>query len=84
MKAVLHIDLDEDSLDITIREYLLNKLKKQDKNQSTLPKDEKKSKRYCNNPDCKKEVNNAIIRYCLADKDRFGGKVYCIDCQKNY
>ena len=30
MKAVLHIDLDEDDLDITIRDYLLKKVNKND------------------------------------------------------
>ena len=39
-------------------------------------------KYYCNNPECKKEITKDIVAYCLNNKDRFNGKVYCIECQK--
>jgi len=87
VKAVLHIDLDEDNLDLTIREILMSKLKKQDENQSTLPEEEKKPRKYhCNNPDCKKEITKSEVAFCLHEenKPRFKGKVYCRDCQGEF
>ena len=74
MKAVLHIDLDEDSLDITIREYLLNKLKKQDKNQQSLYSCAK----------CNKKIAKVVADFCLNNNDRFKGKIYCRDCQGEF
>ena len=70
MKVVIHVDLVEDDLDITIRDFLMYGLKKQDKNQQILPEDEKNTEDYysnqspmpkktrkyhCNNQGCKKE-----------------------------
>ena len=90
MKAVLHIDLDEDNLDITIRDYLIGLLKKQggDKSQQTLPNEGKESVRkyFCNNPSCKKEISKSEVAFCLhpENKDRFGGKVFCLKCQEEF
>ncbi|WP_165008872.1 hypothetical protein [Neisseria yangbaofengii] len=32
---------------------------------------------------CKKRVSETVARYCWHNKTRFGGKVYCFNCQKN-
>jgi hypothetical protein len=82
VKHILHIDLDEDNLDLTIRELLMSKLKKPDENQKTLPV----KKYFCNNPNCKKEITKSEVAYCLHEenKPRFKGKVYCRDCQANF
>ena len=40
-------------------------------------------KYYCNNKKCKKEITKANVAYCLNNKDLFGGKVFCEDCQAN-
>ena len=87
MSTFLLIDLDKDNLDITIRELLLSKVKKPDEMQQTLPSEEKKPTKYlCNNPTCKKEITKDVVAYCLHEenKSRFGGKVFCRDCQKAY
>jgi len=78
VKAVLHIDLDEDSLDITIREYLLSKLKKQDKNQSKLSDNGFKCEK------CGKPIAKVVVDFCKNNNDRFKGKVYCRDCQGGF
>ena len=41
-------------------------------------------KYYCNNPLCGKEVDKSVVAFCLRDKDRYGGEVYCLDCQKKF
>lgn len=46
--------------------------------------DEQEKKYYCNNPECKKEIEKAVVGFCLNNKDRFGGKVYCRECQEGY
>ena len=83
MKAVLHIDLDDETC-----EYILSKLKKTDKSQQKLPNDGKESVRkyYCNNPSCEKEISKSEVIYCLhpANKSRFNGKVFCRDCQGEF
>jgi len=78
VKAVLHIDLDEDNLDITIREILMSKLKKQDKEQTTLPD----KKVLCSN--CGKSIAKVVADFCLNNQDRFKSKVYCRDCQGEF
>ena len=58
--------------------------------QSTLKnnnnKDPPHKKYFCNNPDCKKEITKKEVAYCLFKDEngqqRFGGKVYCLDCQE--
>ena len=88
MKHILHIDLDEDNLDLTIRELLMSKLKKPDENQQTLPSNDKDTYRkyHCNNPSCKKEISKSVVAFCLhpENKTRFKGNVYCRDCQGAY
>ena len=74
MKAVIHIDLEEDNMDVTIRDYLLSKLKKPDENQQTFYS--------CNK--CNKKVAKVVADFCLNNADRFKGKVYCRDCQGGY
>jgi len=32
---------------------------------------------------CKKAISEAVAKYCRQSKDRFGGKLYCFDCQKS-
>lgn len=32
---------------------------------------------------CKKTVTQKVAQYCWQNKTRFGGRVYCFDCQKN-
>ena len=54
---------------------------KKDNNNSTG--DNKVRKYFCNNSSCKREITKDIVAFCLHldNKDRFGGKVYCRDCQ---
>jgi hypothetical protein len=40
----------------------------------------KQSKLVCDTCAC--AVSNAVARFCLFNKPRFGGLVYCMDCQK--
>lgn len=49
-------------------------------------KKEDNRKYFCNNPDCKKEIDKTVVAWCLhpSRKDRFDGKVYCKDCQEKY
>ncbi len=39
----------------------------------------KKSKSFC--ASCKSHVTDAVIDYCVNQKNRFNGKIYCIKCQ---
>ena len=74
MKHILHIDLDEDNLDLTIRELIMSKLKKSDEKQQTLYSCAK----------CNKKIAKVVVDFCLNSKDRFKGKVYCRDCQVEF
>jgi len=56
-------------------------------NQSTLKNNNTTSKKYfCNNPECKKEITKEVVAYCLFKDNnghqKYGGKVYCRDCQE--
>jgi hypothetical protein len=42
--------------------------------------EDKKSKLVC--AECGCAVSNAVARFCGVNKPRFGGLVYCMDCQK--
>jgi len=48
------------------------------------PSTTQERKYYCNNPECKKEIDKAVVGFCLNNKDRFKGKVYCRECQEGY
>ena len=83
-------DVDPDKSLRTIINELLCRDKPVD--QQKLPSDEKpieksdnnkNRKYYCNNSSCKKEIDKSVVAFCLHldNKDRFGGKVYCRDCQ---
>lgn len=41
---------------------------------------EKEAKQACSK--CGQPVTNAVAKFCWFNKPRFGGKVFCIDCQK--
>ena len=45
---------------------------------------DKERKYFCNNPTCKKEIDKAVVAFCLHsdNKDRFKNKVYCRECQE--
>ena len=79
MKAVLHIDLDED-IPPMFRDYLIGLLKKQggDKNQSTLGDSGFKCDK------CGKVIAGVVVDFCRNHTDRFNGKVYCRDCQGEF
>ena len=73
MKAVLHIDLDDETC-----EYILSKLRKQGENvksQSNLVD-------KCDK--CGKSVAKVVVDFCKNHTDRFGDNVYCRDCQGEY
>jgi len=87
-KGILLIpDNDEDEQKII--EFWTGYNKNNNTSQSTLTNnkpntDNKERKYFCNNPDCKKEIDKAVVAYCLHNdnKDRFKNKVYCRDCQE--
>ena len=69
---------------------IINQSKLEDNTTSTSSvssvSDESVSRKYfCNNPSCKKEITKDVVAFCLRDenKSRFGGKVYCRECQQN-
>lgn len=37
---------------------------------------------YCNK--CKAPISPRVFKYCLDHESRFGGKPYCMDCQKSF
>lgn len=85
-------DIDPDKTLRTIINELLCRNKTAD--QQKLPTDDKQEEKtvdnknrkyFCNNPDCKKEIDKSVVAFCLHkdNKDRFKGKVYCRDCQEN-
>ena len=73
MKAVIHIEIDESDMSLSIND-ILNKLKKTDEKQQTLYSCAK----------CNKKIPEVVASFCLNNKDRFNGKVYCRDCQGDY
>ena len=70
---VLHIEIDENDMGLPIND-ILDKLKKQDKNQQTLYSCAK----------CNKKIAKVVADFCLNNNDRFKGKIYCRDCQGEY
>ena len=51
----------------------------------TSPKIEKReptSEYYCFK--CRKVISQRVARFCFDNKQRFGGKAYCYDCQKSF
>ena len=86
MKLNLCIDTEKDEQDIIIN--LVNYLFSNKNNNISKMKPDDKDKEYkyfCNNPGCKKEITKEVVAFCLHkdNKDRFGGKVYCRDCQED-
>jgi len=69
---------------------LIKKLipKNESNTQATLPENNtEQTKTYtCNNPNCKKTIDKAVVAFCLRpeNKERFQGKVYCRTCQEDY
>jgi len=85
-------DVDPDKTLRVIVNELLCRNKSAD--QQKLPTDDKpeektdsgKDRKYfCNNPSCKKEITKKEVAFCLHSDNRvrFGGKVYCRNCQEN-
>lgn len=40
------------------------------------------SRYWCSGRGCGKGVSEAVAKFCWNNRPRFGGKVYCMDCQK--
>lgn len=80
----LIIDETDTLEDIRKGHEFMQNLKQKEPNQSQLPQDKQEKKYYCNNPDCKKEIEKSVVAYCLHsdNKDRFKGKVLCRECQE--
>jgi ssDNA-binding Zn-finger/Zn-ribbon topoisomerase 1 len=49
----------------------------------TLPESPTPQSDYCCFR-CQRSISPKIATYCLDHKDRFGGKTYCMDCQKTF
>jgi len=86
MKVI--IDTKEDTMENvfeTLRFIYTNN--KKDTNQTKIlePNNTTDRKYYCNNPQCKKEITKDVVAFCLHEdnRPRFGGKVYCRECQQN-
>ena len=95
MKVNIRVDTERDEMDEIIglikhlynKDQLVNsqmKIDSDNNKESNKEVNNKVRKYFCNNPDCKKEITKDIVAYCLHkdNKDRFGGKVFCRDCQE--
>ena len=86
MKLNICIDTENDEPDIIIN--LVNYLFSNKNNISQMKLDSDKEvkprKYFCNNKNCGKEITKEVVAFCLHkdNKDRFGGKVFCRDCQE--
>ena len=87
MKLNIYIDTDniyERDVIINLVNYLFSN--KDNISQMKLDdgKDVKSRKYFCNNKSCGKEVAKDVVAFCLHkdNKDRFGGKVFCRECQE--
>ena len=87
MKLNICIDTENDKPDIIINlvNYLFsNKNNNISQMKLDSDKDVKPRKYFCNNKNCGKEITKEVVAFCLHkdNKDRFGGKVFCRDCQE--
>jgi len=85
MKVMIKVDTELDNAEELTA--LINHLftKNNPVVQTQLNNDKETIKKYyCNNPECKKEIEKSVVAFCLHpdNKDRFNGKVYCRECQE--
>ena len=87
MKLNINLDTDKNNKDqiISLVDYIFTTYGcKENVSQMKLNDDKPVVRKYyCNNPGCKKEITKDVVRFCLKpeNKDRFGGKVFCLKCQ---
>ena len=88
MRFIINPD-EDDSVKVAAVIEFWTGYKTNNTSQSTLTNnkpntDNKERKYFCNNPDCKKEIDKAVVAFCLHtdNKDRFKNKVYCRECQE--
>jgi len=90
---LLRVDTELDSPETLIQtiEDFFEKHNTQNNNpankQSTLTNNNTPPKKYfCNNPECKKEIDKTVVAYCLFKDNngnqKYNGKVYCRECQE--
>ena len=88
MTDYIILDLKQADPDKTLREIINERLTHNKNNISQMKlddgKDVKSRKYFCNNKSCGKEVAKDVVAFCLHkdNKDRFGGKVFCRECQE--
>ena len=80
MKVKIEIDLDEADLDKPIRDLVMYGLRKKDRAQSTLSSSDGNG--VCDK--CGKKIAGVVVEFCRNHSDRFGGKVFCRDCQGEF
>ena len=89
MKLMIKVDTEKDNPEelTALIKHLFTKNNPVVQTQLTNDKkdaDGKERKYFCNNPECKKEIEKSVVAFCLHpdNKDRFKGKVYCRECQE--
>ena len=88
MKLNIYIDTDniyEWDVIINLVNYLFSNKNNISQMKLDDGKDVKSRKYFCNNKSCGKEITKDIVAFCLHkdNKDRFGGKVFCRECQED-